>query len=278
VFDELIYDTDANLTNVLIGQRTGHSNSGKDPDRLRCLRDCGGPYGSRKRHELKRRPHPRSSVFPRRSEIASAIQKAKQLRPPACRITCGLRVAQNRTPGRRVHQGACGGATCGACWSSVRKQLYWTEFSLAGLLEIGRTLQSSKAYRDRKRLSLICAGGRVNFGLCHMGQRAIHAFVLPKIPSACVDSEWLGVRRCSSVYRTDTFLRDFLSFVRSHEAVRAPAVEVLLDYEDSVRRAISAEPLTSPGGPRNRSAAERQTCQDNARKCDRAQLQHPDGC
>jgi hypothetical protein len=30
--------------------------------------------------------------------------------------------------------------------------------------------------------------------------------------------------------------------------------------------------------PRNRSAAERQTCQDKARKCDRAQLQHPDRC
>jgi len=49
-------------------------------------------------------------------------------------------------------------------------------------------------------------------------------------------------------YRTDTFQTDFLSFARSHEAGRAAAVEALLDYEDSVRRAASADVRTSPRG------------------------------
>jgi radical SAM superfamily enzyme YgiQ (UPF0313 family) len=49
-------------------------------------------------------------------------------------------------------------------------------------------------------------------------------------------------------YRTDTFQEDFPSFVRSHEAGSAPAVEALLDFEDTLRRAASAEQWTSPAG------------------------------
>ncbi|HKM83550.1 MAG TPA: radical SAM protein [Candidatus Acidoferrum sp.] len=48
-------------------------------------------------------------------------------------------------------------------------------------------------------------------------------------------------------YRTDTFQWDFLSFVRSHEAGSAQAVEALLDYEDTVRCAtLAADSRTNP--------------------------------
>jgi radical SAM superfamily enzyme YgiQ (UPF0313 family) len=49
-------------------------------------------------------------------------------------------------------------------------------------------------------------------------------------------------------YRTETFQTEFLLFVRSHEASSTAAVEALLDYEDSVRRAASAHLKTSPVG------------------------------
>jgi hypothetical protein len=54
-------------------------------------------------------------------------------------------------------------------------------------------------------------------------------------------------------YRTDNFQREFLSFVRSHEAGGAAAVEALLDYEDSVRRAalgnVRRRPIGHPVAP-----------------------------
>jgi hypothetical protein len=57
--------------------------------------------------------------------------------------------------------------------------------------------------------------------------------------------EGFGLRH---YYRTDTFQTEFLSFVRSHEAGSTSAVEALLDYEDTVRRAVSAAPRTCPIG------------------------------
>jgi Radical SAM superfamily/B12 binding domain len=49
-------------------------------------------------------------------------------------------------------------------------------------------------------------------------------------------------------YRTETFQTDFVSFVRSHEAGRAPTVKALLDYEDAIRRAHLADRRMSPVG------------------------------
>lgn len=49
-------------------------------------------------------------------------------------------------------------------------------------------------------------------------------------------------------YRTDNFQTEFLSFVRAQEACKFPAVVGLLDYEDALRRADSADPRTSPCG------------------------------
>jgi radical SAM superfamily enzyme YgiQ (UPF0313 family) len=49
-------------------------------------------------------------------------------------------------------------------------------------------------------------------------------------------------------YRTNTFRSEFLSFVRSHKARSALAVEALLDYEDTLSRIASADKRTNPTG------------------------------
>ncbi len=49
-------------------------------------------------------------------------------------------------------------------------------------------------------------------------------------------------------YRTNNFRTEFLSFVRSHEAGSAGAVEALLEYEDTVTRIASADKRTSRTG------------------------------
>lgn len=49
-------------------------------------------------------------------------------------------------------------------------------------------------------------------------------------------------------YRTHTFRTEFLSFVSSHEAGQASAVEALLDFESAVRCVVSADDRTNPIG------------------------------
>jgi len=59
----------------------------------------------------------------------------------------------------------------------------------------------------------------------------------------------LGPSDLRHYYRTDDFRADFVAFVRTRKAGRAPAVKALLDYEDALRRS-AADTRTLPAGDR----------------------------
>ena len=60
----------------------------------------------------------------------------------------------------------------------------------------------------------------------------------------------LGPSDLRQYYRSDDFRADFVAFVRTQKAGRAPAVKALLDYEDALRRSAAADPRSSPAGDR----------------------------
>jgi len=60
----------------------------------------------------------------------------------------------------------------------------------------------------------------------------------------------LGPSDLRHYYRTHDFRADFVAFVRAQEAVRAPAVKALLDYEDALRHSAAAVRRIMPAGDR----------------------------